>query len=77
MEEQAQSLIDQTSMHFTLTSIYLRDNYFSQKLLCAHDVSATLESRNWIIIWLSTNYIKKNSLKYTKSWYEINLYWNF
>ena len=59
MEEQAQSLIDQTSMHFTLTSIYLRDNYFSQKLLCAHDVSATLESRNWIIIWLSTNYIKK------------------
>ena len=45
MEEQAQSLIDQTSMHFTLTSIYLRDNNFSQKLIFAHDVSATLESR--------------------------------
>ena len=44
MEEQAQSLIDQTSMHFTLTSIYLRDNYFSQKLFCAHEVFATLES---------------------------------
>ena len=56
MEEQAQSLIDQTSMHFTLTSIYLRDNYFSQKLLCAHDIFATLESSelnyNLIKHWL-------------------------
>ena len=45
MEEQAQSLIDQTSMHFTLKCIYLRDNYFSQKLLGAHDIFAALESR--------------------------------